>query len=133
MLRLTFSARRPLPLTTAPLSRRPMQGPASDEVHVHVEDGLASARADVEYCPIDVLNRALARNLGCGQMTTAHQFGVFGFGFPQSSDVFFGDDEDVSGSLGVDILEGKGVLILIDFPGRHLAANDPAKEAIGHC
>jgi len=43
-----------------------------------------------------------------------------------------GNDQDMSGSLRIDIFKGKGMLILIDFLGWNLVAKDTAEQTVGH-
>jgi hypothetical protein len=45
--------------------------------------------------------------------------------------MFFGDDENVSGSLRVDVFEGENVVVLVNFFSGNFAAEDAAKEAAG--
>jgi hypothetical protein len=45
--------------------------------------------------------------------------------------MLFGNDEDVGGSLGVDIFKGEDVLVFVDFLGGNFAGDDAAEETIG--
>src|ERR1700676_5270645 len=45
--------------------------------------------------------------------------------------MFFGDDENVRGGLGVDVFEGEDVVIFVDFFGGDFAAEDAAEKALG--
>jgi hypothetical protein len=109
------------------LSGGPLQGAASDEVHVQMKDRLTGARADIQYGAIAVFDRAFAGDVGGGEMTASDQFGIFGCGFLEAGNMFFGDDENVSRALGMQVFEGKRVLIFVDFFGGDFAANDSAE------
>jgi len=98
---------------------------------VEVEDGLSGAGADVEHGAVSVLDIALAGDLGGGEVTSADNFGVGGLGFFESGEMFFGNDEDVSGSLRVDVFEGEDVVVFVDFFRGDFAAEDAAEEAVG--
>jgi len=74
------------------LSRGPSQRASAEEVDVEVEDGLAGAGADVEDGAVALFDVALAGDLGGGEMAAADEFGVGGFGFFQSREMFLGND-----------------------------------------
>jgi hypothetical protein len=99
-------------------------------VDVEVEDGLSGAGADVEDGAVSLLDVALARDLGGGEVAAANDFGVGGFRFFQSGKMFLGNDEDMCGRLCVDVLEGEYIFIFVNFLGGNLAAEDAAEEAI---
>jgi len=104
-----------------------LQVAAADEVHVEMEDGLARTRADVQYSAIAILDGALASDVSGGQMATADEFGVLGLCVFQTGEMFLGNDENVSWPLRVEIFEGEGVFIFIDFLRWHFAADDAAE------
>ena len=45
--------------------------------------------------------------------------------------MFFGNDEDVGGGLGVDVFEGEDVVVFVNFFGGDFTAEDAAEEAVG--
>jgi len=98
---------------------------------VEVEDGLASAGADVEDGAVSLLDIALTGDVGGGEVAAADEFGVGGLGLFQSGKMFFGDDENVGGGLRVDVFEGEDVVVFVDFPGGNFTGEDAAEEAIG--
>lgn len=98
---------------------------------MEVENRLSGARPDVEDGAVSLLDVALAGDLGGGEMAAADEFGVGGLGLFQSRKMLFGNDENVRGRLRVDVFEGENVVVLVNFLGRNLAANDAAEEAIG--
>jgi hypothetical protein len=100
-------------------------------VDVEVEDGLSGAGADVEDGAVSLFDIALAGDEGGGEVAAADEFGVGGLGLFQSGKMLFGDDENVSGSLRVDVFEGENVVVLVNFSGGNFAAEDAAKEASG--
>lgn len=103
---------------------------SAEQVQVEVEDGLSGAGADVEDGAIAALDAALASDAGGGELALADQFSIFGLRFLQSGEVALGDDEDVRRGLRVDVLEGEGVLVLVNLLGGDLAGDDLAEEAI---
>lgn len=44
----------------------------------------------------------------------------------------FGDEEGVAGAYGVDVEEGEGVLVFVDFVGGDGAAEDFGEDGFGH-
>jgi hypothetical protein len=100
-------------------------------MNVEMKHGLTGAGADVEDGAVSLLEVALAGDLGGGEVAAADDFGVGGLGFFESGKMFFGDDQDVSGGLRVDVFEGEDVVVLVDFVGGDFAAEDAAEEAIG--
>lgn len=97
---------------------------------MQMEDRLSCARSNVEDGPVALLDVALAGDLRGGQMAAADQFGIFGLGFLQSSEMFLGHDQHVRGRLRIDVFEGEDVLVLVNFLRGNLAADDAAEEAV---
>ena len=98
---------------------------------MEVEDRLSRPVADVEDGAVSLLDVALASDLGGRKVTTSDDFGVGDLGFFQSSKMFLGNDEDVRGSLRVDVFESDDVLVFVNFPGGDFTADNAAKEAVG--
>ena len=97
---------------------------------MQVENRLASSRADIEHRTVAVFDGSLAGNLGCHQMTAADQLSILRTGFLETSDVFFGDDQYMRGSLGMDVFEGKRMLVFIHFLCGELTCDDAAKQTV---
>lgn len=98
---------------------------------MEVENRLSSAGADIKNGAVSLLDVALTGDLGGGQMAAADEFGVGGLGLFQSRKMLLGNDENVRGRLRVDVFKGENVVVLVNFLGRNLAADDAAEEAIG--
>lgn len=113
------------------LSGRPGERASAEQVDVEVEDGLSGAGADVEDSAVSVLDLALASDLCGGEMAAADDFGIGGFGFFQSREMPFRNDENVRGGLRVDVFEGDDVIVFMHFFGRNFAADDAAEKAVG--
>jgi hypothetical protein len=96
-----------------------------------VKYGLSGTGADVEDGAVSLLDVALARDLGGGEVAAADDFGVGGLGFFQSGKMFFGNDENVRGRLRFDVFEGEDVFVLVNFFGWDFAADHTAEQAIG--
>jgi len=94
-----------------------------------MEYGLPGAGSDVEDGAVALLDVASTGDFGGGEMAAADEFGVRGFGFLQSGEMFFGDDEDVSRGLRADVFEGEDMLVFVDLLCWDLAADDAAEEA----
>jgi hypothetical protein len=113
------------------LSRGPVQGPATQEMHVEVEDGLSGTGAYVEDGAVSTFNFALAGDLGGSEVAASDDFGVGSLGFFQAGKMPFWNDERVSGRLRIDVLKGKNVFVFVDLFGRNFSANDATEEAVG--
>ena len=70
--------------------------------------------------------------MGGHQVTASDDFRILRAGLFQSTDVPLGNDEDVGRRLGIDVLKRVGVVIFESLPGRDLATNNAAKQAIAH-
>ena len=91
---------------------------------------LPRSRTHIQHGPISLLDVPLTRNLGRRQVTAADHFGIFGLRLFQASKMLPGNDQHMRRRLGVDVLEGQHVLVLVNFLGRNLAAENAAEEAV---
>jgi len=113
------------------LPGRPRERAAAEEVDVEMKDGLSGAGADVEDGAVSLLDLALACDLGGGKVATADDFCVGRLGLFQSGKMFLGNDENVRGSLRLDVFKGEDMVVLVNLFGGDLAANHSAEEAVG--
>jgi len=113
------------------LSRGPGEWASAEQVNVQVEDGLPGAGADVEDGAVSLLDVALARYLGGGQVATADDLGVAGLSLFQSGKMLLGNNEHVRGRLGIDVFEGEHMVVFVHLLGGNLAAEDAAEKTIG--
>src|SRR5262249_33073744 len=81
---------------------------------------------------VAVFDAALARQLRRYQVAAADQFGVFAAGFFQPANVFFRDDQQVSGALRMDILKGERMIVFVNLPAGYFALNHAAKQTVRH-
>lgn len=92
---------------------------------------LPCTRAYVNNCAVSVFDVALAGDLGGGKMAPSDEFGVMRIRFLQSSEVFFGDYENVGGGLRIDVFKGKNVIVFVNLFRGNFAAEDTAEKAVG--
>ena len=104
---------------------------STQEVDVEMEHRLSRAWAYIHDGPVSLFHIALAGDLGCREVTAANHFGILGLRFFQSSKMLSGDDQHMRRRLRIDVFKGKHVLVLVDFLGRNLAAQNAAEEAVG--
>jgi len=95
-----------------------------------MEDGLSGARPDVQDSPVSLLDIALPRDLGRGEMAPANDFRIGGVGFFQPSQMFFRNDEYVCRSLRVDVFEGENVRIFVNLLGGNPSPDHAVEKAI---
>jgi len=66
------------------------------------------------------------------QQLSQQSLAVLALEITNGSDVPSGDDQQMHGSLGVDVPEREGVGRALDDLGRNLSAHDPAKQTVSH-
>ena len=109
-----------------------MQISAAQQVYVQVKNGLPGTRADVEHGPVAILDAALACDVGGGELAVADEFSILGQRFFQPANVLLRNHQHVRRSLRIDIVEGVGVLVFVDFLGGYFPTNDAAEQAVVH-
>jgi len=97
-----------------------------------MEYRLTRARADVHHRTIPILNVSFSRDLRRRQMTSSHCLNIFQSSFLQSTNVLLRDHQNVGWTLGINVLESEGVLVLEHLLGRNFAADDTAEQTIFH-
>lgn len=117
-------------------ARRPVQGTASEDMHVDMEDGLAG------LCPIvedqaEIVKAVLGRDGGGGAHHLADESFV-GDGYRgRTFDMPFGDDQEMDRGLGGNIPEGEDLIVFVkyfcwDLPGSNLAKETVTTHIIPH-
>ena len=99
---------------------------------MQVKHRLPRTRADVKHGPVAIVDAALPCDIGSNQLASADQFGILSYGFLQAANMLFGNDQHVGRSLRIDIVEGVGMFVFVDFLGGYFPANDAAEQAIVH-
>jgi len=97
---------------------------------VQMKDGLAGLGADVEDGAVAVFDLPIASNFGRRQMAASDDISLVFLRFFQSANMLFGNDQNVGRGFGIDVFEGEGVLVFVDFLRRNLAGDDFAEEAV---
>ena len=103
---------------------------AAEDVEMEMGNGLARIRTAVGDNAVAVRNaRALC---DCGNLfkDIRNDGGVFTVYFVNASNVRFGNNENVNGSLGRDIVESKNLIVFIRFFGGDIAVYDLAEKAV---
>ena len=67
---------------------------------------------------------------GC-QLAAANEFGIRSLCLLQAGKVFFGNHQDMCRALRIEIFEGEGMLVFVNFLGWNLAADDAARSVMG--
>ena len=92
-----------------------MQRAPAQQMQMQMKDGLPCVRANVKDRAISFFETALFRELRRGQVQSADDLGILRLRLFQAGHVSLGNDQDVRRRLRVDVAEGEGVLIFIDF------------------
>jgi hypothetical protein len=95
-------------------------------MEVEVMDGLTGLLTDVGDHAV-ALQPQLLGDLGDDGEDVSHHGGVVLGHFGHGGDVRLGDDQEVGGSLGINVIKGETDLVLIDFIGRDLPFGDLAE------
>jgi hypothetical protein len=92
---------------------------------------LAAISSIVNHEPVaGLVQSQLGCDAGRGEEKVAEQCLVSALSLTNSSEVFFGNDQDMNRRLGGDIMKGEDLLVFIGDLGRNLARNDLLKN--GH-
>ena len=70
-------------------------------------------------------------HLGNGLKAVAHQVGVPLGNLPAGGHVGLGNDQEMDGSLGVDVIKGIAEIILVHLVGGDLPLDNFAEQAVG--
>ena len=103
-----------------PLSAgRPGHVAAGQDMEVQVVDTLTGLLTDVGDHAVAIQTQLLG-DLGDDGEDMGHHGGVVLGHFGDRGDVGLGDDQEMGGSLGIDVIKGEADLVLIDLIGRDL-------------
>src|SRR5579859_3306136 len=112
------------------LSRRPSQRTSAQQMQMQMKHRLPSSRTYVEHRSIAVLDLTFAGDVRSNEMALADNLRVLGLGFFHSNDVLFRNDENVCGSLRVDVLKDQGLTVFVDFFCGNFTTNNAAEKTI---
>jgi hypothetical protein len=99
-------------------------------VQVDVENGLTSARVDVEYCaPSLLMDAGLLGYFSCCLEHVSDERTIFRGDVVQCGDVLSGTHENVNRSFRTYILKCHDIIIFVDQLCRYLAPDDSTEEA----
>src|SRR5690349_2590111 len=116
-----------------PLSRRPGEAAAADEVQVDVEDRLPGVAVGVEHHPEAAgRNAALFGDGGRAPRQLADNRVVLRRQLVERRDVALGDDEHMRRGLRLDVFEGQDAFVLVHDLGWQLAVDDLAEKTVRH-
>ena len=107
-----------------------MHGPAAQNVHVNVENGLTRLGAVIEDDPEPVADAVFPGQSGADAHHLADELLIVAAQGRGAGDMLSGDDEKMFRGLGRNVPEGENVLILIDFFAGDVAADDFAEQAV---
>jgi len=119
----------------AGLAEGVLHGLAAEQVDVEVGDGFAAILAVVDdqaeagFFLIEQVE--LCGDVAGDEEEVAEEVGVLVFGAADARDGFFWNDEDVDGSLWVDVVEGEGFVGFVDDGGGDFAGDDFLKDGHG--
>ena len=116
------------------LSRRPEQGAAGEEVDVEVGDGFAAGAAVVDDEAEALRGRIdaeIGRDFGGGEEEVAEDGLIFGAGFTDPGNQLLRDDEQMDGSLRIDVPEDDAMAVVVEDVRRDFAGDDPLENGHG--
>ena len=103
---------------------------SSQQVYVEVADGLAAVGTGVDDEAVACCKLLLLGDLGGGGEELAEQPGLLGGGVGERAEVQLGDDENVRGSLRVDVGEGEQLIGFEEMRDGDTSGSDLAEEAV---
>lgn len=98
---------------------------------MEVGDGFAAVAAIVDDDPVTGIEVLVRCHLSGDEEEVTEQLLVFGGCLLEAWERFDGDNEEVSGGLGIDIFNGEGAVVLIEDFGRDLAGVNFLEEGTG--
>lgn len=108
---------------------RPLHGAASQNMHVYMEDGLASLRSAIED-QAEVLGSVLFSYGSPAAQHSAHELLIFTPHSGRILNMLFGNDQKVDGGLGRDVTKGKYFIVFVEFVCGDIPCSYLAKEAV---
>ena len=99
---------------------------------MQMEHRLAGVRADVVHRAVAVLDAALAAEFRGDQVRIADDLGIFRLRGVDSGKVLLRNNQDVGRRRGIDVLEGKHLVVFINFLRGNLPLHNAAKDAVIH-
>ena len=97
-----------------------------------MEYRLAGAGTDVKDRSVAALNAAFAGDFGGHELAAAQGFRVRIFRLLESHDVPSGNDQHVGGGLRIDVIEGEGVFVFVNFLCGNPAGKNLAEKTVSH-
>ncbi len=97
---------------------------AGEEMDVEVGDGFAAVGTVVDDGTESLVPAELGGEFGDDRHHVAEEGGVFGSGFADAHNVFFGDEQEMGGGLGIDVLDDDAFVVFVLDGGRDLAVDD---------
>lgn len=97
-----------------------------------VENGLAGFGTIIKDDPEGVTNTFLAGNVSTDTHYLADNLFILCTDLSRATDMLFGNDQEVDWGLGVDVAEGKDVIILVKLVRGNITINNLAKKAVVH-
>src|ERR1700722_17981027 len=100
---------------------------------MQVRNCLAAIEAIIDDDAVTVFRQAdFVRNLSSFQQQMSQDFCILRPGFPNAGNQLSGEDQNVSGSLGMDIANSDDQIIFIDDCCRDFASGDFFKKCFAH-
>ncbi len=97
---------------------------------MEVRNGFAGLFAMVDDNAEAVATAGLAGNFAGGEQQVAEQRFVFGGSFPDARDRFLRNDQEVNGSLRIDVFNGGATIVFVDDLSGNLPLDNPGKEGL---
>lgn len=130
----TASRRGKIAVGSGPLAWRPLHLAPSEEMEVEVGHCFASLGAAIDHDSEALFEKSL---LTCDDRDEGHEvaqeLGVLGLGLTQPCQRALGDQQEVRGSLWLNIPKTEGFLVFIDDFGGDFSSNNFLKKGVlGH-
>lgn len=102
----------------------PVEVSSGEDMDVEVEDALSAVFTGIDDSTVAVFEIELMSDLGDHAEEVCGELGVFVSEVVKGDERFFGNEQNVNGSLWIDVVEGEAEVIFVDDFGRNLAVDD---------
>lgn len=110
-----------------------MQWSSPQQMQMKMENCLSTISAIINDQPVTILIETLVFCYQSGGIKqVSHKLFIFRGQILDSGQMFFRDQQQMHGSLGLDIMKNQQMFILMNNPGRAFVSNNPAKNTILH-
>lgn len=104
----------------------------AEEVNVEVINGLAAIVTNVDDGAVAVFEVQIAGKLGGDEQEVPEDGFILRFGVGEGGNFLQGDDQNMRGRLGIDIVESEAAIVLMDDRSGKFTVDDAFENSFRH-